>query len=411
MDAQAAGHRLMITLVHGTWARDATWTQRGSSLRTELSERLGEDVVFMPFIWSGRNSHRARLIAAKSLQEHILKLHHEFPRACHVVIAHSHGGNIALYALRNRDVAAAVAGLVTLATPFIVITARPLERPLRIVTAILGLFTYVNAMVVFLAMLRPAVAGLPTIRGLQAVIAALVFLLAGVWLTSAMWRLSQRLVAIPMDFIRHLSSSWQQREIGRLSANACDTIPMLSVSYSFDEAAVSLRLVGAFAESIPRLTQWLSATTVGLFMFGSALFLAAIPLGILGVGERYYQIVWTVTLVVFSLSLQAFIAALAASLVLPWIVRGQPLGFGLENPLSAIFLRMSTSAALSGTIIERRTYKLRDVRSTLRASTRVRRILTPGVIHSLAYDYPESLHDVAEWIGYVQRSGASVSAS
>lgn len=60
--------------------------------------------------------------------------------------AHSHGGNIALYALRNRDVAAAVAGLVTLATPFIVITARPLERPLRIVTAILGLFTYVNAM-------------------------------------------------------------------------------------------------------------------------------------------------------------------------------------------------------------------------------------------------------------------------
>lgn len=54
---------VLITLIHGTWARDAPWTQPTSELATALGKSLG-DVRFERFSWSGANSHRARCRAA-----------------------------------------------------------------------------------------------------------------------------------------------------------------------------------------------------------------------------------------------------------------------------------------------------------------------------------------------------------
>jgi hypothetical protein len=113
----------VITLVHGTFARDAPWTRSDSALSTSLRQ-AGCHVT--QFAWSGRNSHRARSDAAKGLVAHLRQQLTEHPRARHWVIAHSHGGNVALHAAEQvraeRGRAAAVTTL-ALATPFL--HARP----------------------------------------------------------------------------------------------------------------------------------------------------------------------------------------------------------------------------------------------------------------------------------------------
>jgi hypothetical protein len=49
------------------------------------------------------------------------------PDGLHYVIAHSHGGNIAMYALRDTRLASQIAGIITLSTPFLVAQDRDLS--------------------------------------------------------------------------------------------------------------------------------------------------------------------------------------------------------------------------------------------------------------------------------------------
>jgi len=144
-------HQLLITLVHGTrppelravrfikWVLDfmrrkrreplTYWFEEGSSFLTRLCTQLGDiPHKITPILWTGKNSIRARNDAAHSLAEHLSAQHVEHPRATQLIIAHSHGGNIALHALyqlRNPDATqlAWAEGpnplVVTLATPFV----------------------------------------------------------------------------------------------------------------------------------------------------------------------------------------------------------------------------------------------------------------------------------------------------
>jgi hypothetical protein len=108
---------LAITLVHGTFARDADWTKDGSPLRASLAFSLGDRATFHVFNWSGKNTTSARVRAGIGLARHLRRVRRSNLGAKQVVIAHSHGGNIALYARRRmnlQDVA-----MVTLGTPFI----------------------------------------------------------------------------------------------------------------------------------------------------------------------------------------------------------------------------------------------------------------------------------------------------
>lgn len=63
---------------------------------------------------------------------------HEAPRAPHFVIAHSHGGNVALYALRDEGLKDRTTGVACLATPFIHVGERDLgkEGPHAVVVAL-----------------------------------------------------------------------------------------------------------------------------------------------------------------------------------------------------------------------------------------------------------------------------------
>lgn len=109
---------VVITLVHGTFASDAPWTNSDIAMRAALKE-AGHMVA--PFNWSGKNSHCERRSAAVRLTEHLkdqIALH---PGADHWIIAHSHGGNVALHAVHRIGIVddSRRIPIITLATPFI----------------------------------------------------------------------------------------------------------------------------------------------------------------------------------------------------------------------------------------------------------------------------------------------------
>jgi hypothetical protein len=118
----------IFVLVHGTFAPSAEWAQLPSSrLRTVLaSEFRDEGASFEPFVWRGmfssflNNAHRYRLRGAKALRAKLIKLRHDNPAAKIFVIAHSHGGNVALYASREKG-AEVISGIICMATPFFVV--------------------------------------------------------------------------------------------------------------------------------------------------------------------------------------------------------------------------------------------------------------------------------------------------
>jgi hypothetical protein len=152
--SEIARHQLFITPVHGTWprglfpriarfkqrVRELTWRQRrdpppplwfeeGSPFLARLSTELGDiPHKIVPLLWSGENSIFKRDKTAHALAEHLSAEHTEHPQATQLVIAHSHGGNIALRALHDlhlRDASRSYGAesanplVVTLATPFV----------------------------------------------------------------------------------------------------------------------------------------------------------------------------------------------------------------------------------------------------------------------------------------------------
>ena len=111
------GHQLLITLVHGTWPlgvfrtffwtpprrhRSPLWHEEGSPFLARLSTEL-HDIPhkIKPLLWTGANSIRIRDETAQALAKQLSAEHAEHPQATQLVIAHSHGGNIALRALNN----------------------------------------------------------------------------------------------------------------------------------------------------------------------------------------------------------------------------------------------------------------------------------------------------------------------
>ncbi len=114
----------VVVLVNGTWGEHASWMQPGAPLPAEL-EKSG--VAVRRFCWSGKNSHLSRLDAARRLRKLLAGLVEEDGGRLVDVVAHSHGGNLALYALDddrwNDDTVLDQVRVATLATPFLIARA------------------------------------------------------------------------------------------------------------------------------------------------------------------------------------------------------------------------------------------------------------------------------------------------
>jgi hypothetical protein len=147
--------RYNITLIHGTFARGAEWTRDNSPFCTLLREALSASVTFHRFQWSGKNSPSARLKAAEQLKVHLRQVLDIDPQATHYIIAHSHGGNIALYALQDSGLQEKIAGVVCLSTPFLHVRNRwfpplALVYPRILVSILLSILCWVTLVVLLL---------------------------------------------------------------------------------------------------------------------------------------------------------------------------------------------------------------------------------------------------------------------
>ena len=147
----------MITLVHGTWPRGLLpkwldimrllgsskplWFESDSPFRQELEFSLKNaslDCEIRTLCWSGANSVFARDEAARELAR-VLKDDLEPSDATPIVIAHSHGGNVALRAMTHLGAGASRVRIVTLAAPFLRVFVRePLSVPVLVFLPLLG---------------------------------------------------------------------------------------------------------------------------------------------------------------------------------------------------------------------------------------------------------------------------------
>jgi hypothetical protein len=137
--SDVTAQRLQITLVHGTWGRGffpdrfrtkwavPRWFEAHSKFSAELYKNLSDYGIccqIRAFLWSGANSIEARDRAARELKNLIEAGGIDQP---HLVIGHSHGGNVAVRALSLlREQPSQQTMVVTLATPFLDVFPRKL---------------------------------------------------------------------------------------------------------------------------------------------------------------------------------------------------------------------------------------------------------------------------------------------
>lgn len=136
------GKPLKVTLVHGTWAREAEWTKPDAPLSMTLRKSFG-DIAIETMPWSGRNRFAARDLARCDLAARI-DAARDFE---HFIIAHSHGGNIARDAVIGRE--ESVAGLICLNTPFFTALSRETPFIFEISVSLIGITCLWAAFVIF----------------------------------------------------------------------------------------------------------------------------------------------------------------------------------------------------------------------------------------------------------------------
>ena len=147
---------VVITTVHGTFAKGAAWAQPESPLSQYLTGHVGSACRIAPFDWSARNSFEARDAAANRLREHLEAIDRDEPDSHQFVVAHSHGGNVALIASASAQLSKPIEGLVCLSTPFLQSWPRDIGLA-RILTAAAGIVLLLANVLYFL--LRDHVAG------------------------------------------------------------------------------------------------------------------------------------------------------------------------------------------------------------------------------------------------------------
>lgn len=102
----------LYILIPGTWANEDGWHTPASSFYKTLQEHLAPHDSILPFYWAGKNSHKSRVIAGDQLAL-LLK---QLPRdVTIIIIAHSHGGNVALLGIEKAQ--RSIEALCLLGTP------------------------------------------------------------------------------------------------------------------------------------------------------------------------------------------------------------------------------------------------------------------------------------------------------
>lgn len=232
---------MSVTLViHGTFAKNETWWRLepdrasfANKLEAALARRGMTGTVWQPavaagltyadFSWSHENDHRARRRGGRTLAATLQRLAEaqkataEAPLDVNLV-AHSHGGNVVLEALRHLDPAVRVRRIVLLGTPLI--AARPGMRILRIAMAA-ALLSLIGAVSLAIVLLLFGV--IPTSQGMSVgkVAAPLLPMIAfyGWILVFAAWLVDRLFAVITWPFRR-----LRRRTAGQVYGPPPDTV-------------------------------------------------------------------------------------------------------------------------------------------------------------------------------------------
>jgi len=279
----------IVILVHGTWARRANWTKPTSGIVMGL-RGLGADVVI--FSWSGRNRHASRMSAGSILHEELLTLRDRFPdRPIHLV-GHSHGGNVALYALSEPNPQLDEIAVTTLATPFIAVEEFEWPRPIWFALALMAVLSLFVWMPIVAAGLDGSEIGPALIPFVPMVIAVGLFL---------------------ADVLGHLALRKRRPAARELVTHSPGPRRLLTIGGLGDEAA-SVLLFSSFAGRMTRrvseLTRFMPMLGLGtLIMFILVLLTPADQLSLEETWQTLQGLVWLVPLVAASVVLLLFYAA------------------------------------------------------------------------------------------------------
>ena len=116
----------IVTLLHGTFQPRAGWTRKHSKLYQRLLSTFPKETRITRVVWSGRNTFAAREQAAVRLRKRLQRQAIYYPDAQQIVVAHSHGGNVALLAIKEAETRKRLSGIACLATPFLHVVERNL---------------------------------------------------------------------------------------------------------------------------------------------------------------------------------------------------------------------------------------------------------------------------------------------
>lgn len=365
--ATASSSRLVVTLVHGTWARNAEWTRDDRPLSCAL-RGLGE-IKIERLPWSGWNRFTARSAGKVKLQRLIDQSGED---ARHFIIAHSHGGNLAHDAVEGRE--HRVLGVVCLNTPFFVALGRETSFMFEAVVMYIGVIVMWLSFGLWAAYSWPGVAAAGLLMGF----------------------------AIVMSLVSKPLEAWISRrgELVRrkLTAPALTTTRILCLTTPEDEAFGVLN----FVETLSNLPFLLMGRT--LLPIGWAVVLVLMGVGTLPVLSGPWEL-WAAAggavvpgwprLVLFAGSsffypglffLAAFVAALVSSLILVVVPYGT-----WQFPDSNLFLRVITSLVpVASRFVE----------------FRERSVVGEGMRHSLLYEDPDTIALVVDWMKSVMATPA-----
>lgn len=146
----------LTLIIHGTFAADENWWKLGKDgentfadqLEKALSKREITNTVWLPaltngltyesFAWSGENKHRERIRGAKKISDSLKTLAHKTGSTSNSplkvnFVAHSHGGNVVLEAMKYLGKNVQPNKVVLLGTPLI--SMKPTLRAFRIAAA------------------------------------------------------------------------------------------------------------------------------------------------------------------------------------------------------------------------------------------------------------------------------------
>ena len=373
----------IFIMVHGTQAKGTAWIRRDSLISKGLVTAF-ENADIVPFKWSGINSHTARLLAARRLNKTVRKLGTAFPARPIYILAHSHGGTVALYSLRSEELQSRISGLICMGTPFL----RCMPRDIEMTVAIFG-----HCFLFILIALVLSTAGI----AIYCAIATQHFLsvLSGgtcaAFVTALFRTHPDRREGRFQSFLRYKASKHQTAVIERLSLPHSIRTPVFCTTATKDEAGMLLWSARSLSE-IP-FALWKIMVGVGAINLLLLLLVLSDSTG------RISKPIANGISISFGWVVAIMISIQLLMWIFPKLARSHALAFGQEDGLDNWLVRIwvgpnYADAPLEEVTIDRATIKAVDA---LPETNKIKRILR-RTRHSLIYLDQKVISRIVSWV-------------